>query len=393
MISQASAGVLVGGVDWSTELGYQRFCSGFLAGPAHGFAQPTYFTGEESSDIISLPPDPAWPPTGTTRQAGYVVATSPLNAQQYTIPGMGRMNHENTIIVPGPWGKIAALTDDDAFNAPAAQLYMYVAGTAQDLLDDQGQLYAFVSDDPSVDDYGDMSTGTRVGGHFILVPREIALGDQTALENWSNANSAFQFIRTEDMATDKNNPRIVYIADTGEPRAVADMSTGRLARGPGNARGPYPNGRIFKLTFNASDPLRVDRFEILIDADAAGYNRDGLHNPDNLDTSGNSLMIQEDPIGVNNFDPGAGPAARIWRYDFQTGKLSVVAEVDQSADPRAKLGSWESSGIVNAATLFGPGTWLVNVQAHSIWVQTEAADGYTRKLEGGQLLLVIAPGT
>jgi Alkaline phosphatase PhoX len=392
-IGQASAGVLLGGLDWSTTGGYQRFCSGFLAGPQHGFAQPVYFTGEETSDVVSLPPNPAWPPTGATRQAGYVVAVASFNGQQYTIPGMGRMNHENTIIVPGGWNKIVALTDDDTFNAPAAQVYMYVAGAAQDLLDDKGQLYAFVSDDPSVNDYGDMATGTHVSGRFILVPREIALGDQTALENWSNANNAFQFIRTEDMATDKNNPRVVYIADTGEPRAVADPSTGRLARGPSSARGPYPNGRIFKMTLSAADPLRVDSFELLIDADATGYNKDGLHNPDNLDTSGNSLMIQEDPISVNNFDPGQGPAARIWRYDFQTGKLSIVAEVDQSADPQARLGSWESTGIVNAAALFGPGTWLVNIQAHSLLVQTEAATGYTRKLEGGQLLLLMAPGT
>ncbi len=192
---------------------------------------------------------------------------------------MGRMIHANTMIVPGHWGKVVALTADAAANAPAAQLYMYLAGSAQGLLDDQGQLYAFVSNDPSVNDYSDLRVGTRVAGSFSLVPREIALGDQAALEDWSSANNAFQFIRTEDIAVDKNDPRVIYIADSGEPRAVADPSSGRLARGPSYARGPYPNGRIFKLTLNASDPLDVDSFEVLVDADAAGYNRDGLHNP------------------------------------------------------------------------------------------------------------------
>jgi hypothetical protein len=104
-------------------------------------------------------------------------------------------------------------------------------------------------------------------------------------------------------------------------------------------------------------------------------------------------MIQEDPISVNNFDPGAGPSARVWRYDLQSGQLSVVAEVDQSQDPKAKTGTWESSGIVNASALFGPGTWLANAQAHSIWVEAAGADDYTRKLEGGQLVLLTVPGS
>jgi hypothetical protein len=393
-ISGASGGVLLGGVAWPSELGYHRFCSGFLAGPAHGFQQPVYFTGEETSDIVSLPPNPAWPPTGQTRQGGYAVAFDTADGGRYTIPGMGRMNHENVVIVPGGWsGKMVALTDDDTFTAPAAQLYMYVAADGRSLLEDQGQLYAFVSADPSINDYGDMGQGVSVGGSFILVPREIALGDQTVLENWSNENNVFQFIRTEDLTYDKNNPRVIYIADTGEPRAVRNPNTTRLERGPSSARGPFPNGRIFKMTLSPTDPLKVDNFEVLIDADTAGYNKDGLHNPDNLDASGNSLMIQEDPISVNNFNPGEGPTARVWRYDLRTGQLTVVAEVDQTGDPKAKTGTWESSGIADASTLFGPGTWLVNVQAHSIWVETQAAEGYTRKLEGGQLLLLTVPGS
>ena len=393
-ISQISGGVLLGETVWQSELNYQRFCSGFMAGAAEGFQQPVYFTGEETSDTVSLPPNAAWPPTGKTRQGGYAVAVDANSGEQYTIAGMGRMNHENVIVVPGGWtNKVVALTGDDTFSAPSAQLYQYMASSPQNLLEDKGQLYAFVSSDPSVNDYGDMQMGTLVTGSFIQVPREIALGDQTVLENWSNENNVFQFIRVEDLAYDKNNPRIVYIADTGEPRAVSDPNTGRLARGPSSARGPFPNGRIFKLTLNAANPLVVDSLEVMIDADAAGYNVQGLHNPDNLDTSGNSLMIQEDPISVNNFDIGAGPTARIWRYDLQTKQLSVVAEVDQSQDPSARAGNWESSGIVNASALFGPGTWLVNVQAHTIWVETMAADGYTRKLEGGQLLLLTAPGS
>ena len=206
------------------------------------------------------------------------------------------MNHENTIVLERDWDQIVALTGDDTFSAPSSQLYMYLAKNSKAFLNDNGTLYAFVADDPAINDYGDISGSMNVGGRFIPVPREVALGDQTVLENWSNANNVFQFIRIEDLASDKENTNVVYFADTGEPRAIANATTGRLARGPSGTQGPYPNGRIFKMVINEDDPTRVDSLSILIDADAGGYNNPtALHNPDNLDTSEHSLMIGEDP--------------------------------------------------------------------------------------------------
>ena len=408
-LHQNSAGVLQGWMAIDSSANYQRFCSAFVASEEHGFKHPIFFANEEATDFVSPPPLVAWPPDPTNqRQAGLVVALDTKTGQYHSIPGMGRLNHENTIVVPGGWPGVMALTGDDTFSAPSAQLYLYAAASADDLLADEGSLWAFVSDNPAINDYGDMTVGMNVSGHFIPVPRDIALGNQTPLENWSNANNVFQFIRVEDMAYDKNNPRIVYIADTGEPRAIPDPVTGRLRRGPSGTMGPYPNGRIFKLVMNASDPMVVDRFEILINADTAGPgNPDALHQPDNIDTSANSLMIQEDPGSHNGFAPGAGPNARIWRYNFADGSLTVVAEVDQSLDPNPALrnGTWESSGVVDASSIFGPGSWLVTVQAHSIFVESEyrtvtdttrnppATGQLLFKREGGQLLLLKVPGS
>jgi hypothetical protein len=59
-----------------------------------------------------------------------------------------------------------------------------------------------------------------------------------------------------------------------------------------------------------------------------------------------------------------------------------VVNVDQSADggstdvdgrPAGNWGAWETSGIVDASAAFGPGAFLINVQAHTLWV--EKADG------------------
>ena len=406
-LNRKSGGVIAGEYVITSAENYQRFCSAFMASKKHGFKNPVYFANEEATDFVSPAPLLAWPPDPTNqRQAGLVVAYDTKTGQKYKIPGLGRMNHENTIVLERDWDQIVALTGDDTFSAPSSQLYMYLAKNSKAFLNDNGTLYAFVADDPAINDYGDISGSMNVGGRFIPVPREVALGDQTVLENWSNANNVFQFIRIEDLASDKENTNVVYFADTGEPRAIANATTGRLARGPSGTQGPYPNGRIFKMVINEDDPTRVDSLSILIDADAGGYNNPtALHNPDNLDTSEHSLMIGEDPGSHNSYAGGAGPAGRVWRYDLHTGNLTVVAEVDQSADPAARQGAWETSGIVDASELFGEGAWLINVQAHSLFVQSEVrtvtdttrnppvTGPVTFKREGGQLLLMVVPGS
>jgi hypothetical protein len=172
-----------------------------------------------------------------------------------------------------------------------------------------------------VNDYGDVAEGMTVDGHFIEVPREIATGKlggnlnardvtsadlgypappsaaipdgpQWVLEHWSNLNDVFQFIRIEDTAYDRNNPKVMYMADTGEPRALPDLTTGRLRRGPSGTEGPYPNGRIWKLELG-DDPLTGAKLSILAGAnfDALGYdNAQAVHQPDNLETTKKGLL-------------------------------------------------------------------------------------------------------
>lgn len=405
-LHQKSAGVLSGELAIESGANYQRFCSNFMATSEHGFRRPILLTNEEATDFVSPPPLASWPADpANQRQAGLVVALDARNDKTYEIPGLGRMNHENTIVVPGGWDRIVAVTGDDTFSAPASQLYAYHAADDDAFLADEGSLYAFVSDNPAVNDYGDLAGAASVSGRFIPVPRNIAVGPQTPLENWSNANNVFQFIRVEDIDYDRNNPRVVYFADTGEPRAIPDAATGRLKRGPSGTLGPYPNGRIFKLVLNAADPTVVDSLSILIDGDTGGYNNfNALHNPDNIGLSGSSLMIGEDPGSHNNYNAGTlgAPTARVWRYDLASGSLSVAASVDQSGDPAARLGSWETSGVIDASSVFGPGTWLVNVQAHGLFTETEtrtvtlpsgASGPVLFKREAGQFLLLTVPGS
>ncbi len=399
VLDRSSALVRDADVALSDAVGLIRFCSATMAGPDQGFSRYTFFANEESNDLLDVPagapygPDPSIAPK---RQAGYSVYLDAANGHFAVIPGMGRHNHENTMPVPGGWDELALISGDDTFSAPASQLYLYTAEDDTAVRNDQGELWAFrvtavngVSVDPTdpfngANDYGDLQVGETFSGEFIPVPDDVANGTtaatpQDGLENWSNANNVFQFIRIEDTAYDPNQPRRVFLADTGERRALDDnLVSGRLRRGPSGSSGPYPNGRVFEMTFNAADPTQVDSLRILLDNDAGGYNNPAvMHQPDNMGTSTEGLIVQE--------DSSQPPNSRVWFYDFLAGTWTVMASVNKPA--------WESSGIVDASAWFGPGSWLLDVQGHGDFVDQEQQGSVLVKREAGQLLLMRVPGT
>jgi hypothetical protein len=357
--------------------GFLRFCSANMAGPAQGLDDYVFFTGEETNDTVD----------GVQR--GFAVVLNTETGDYTAVPGLGRLNHENTVVIPGGWDGLSMLTTDDTFNAPSSQLYMYRADDQRSLFADEGSLYALRvtgvdgtpvdAGDPfnGANDYLDLGIGQSFQGEFIPVPRDIALGDQTVLENWSNDNNVFQAIRLEDLTYDKNDPRTVYIADTGADRVVSNPASGRLVRGPSGTVGFADNGRIFKMVLNADDPTVVDSLSIFADGDAVGSDvYVPFTSPDNLDTSTKSLMVQEDTSG-----------AQIFQYRFADGSWRVVATVADAPS--------ESSGIVDASTWFGGGTWLLDVQAHgsNVAEDTTSEPGVLIKREAGQLLLMKIPGS
>jgi hypothetical protein len=400
---QMTAGISDMEVVVSDDLGFKRFCSASMATPAEGFDDYVFLTGEEDNAITDTIPNPLYGddpglPAGM-RQSGYAVAHNTATGETAAINGMGRLNHENTIAVPG-YGDIVTITTDDTFSAPSAQLYMYRADNQDDFFADNGALYAFrvtTKNGAAVkernafngaNDYLDIQPGDVMKGEFIRVPKAIAKGTrapayapQDMLEDWSNDNNIFQFIRLEDLAYDKNYPHRIWVADPGRSRIVPDPTTGRLMRGPSGTVGFADNGRIFEFELDPADPMKVTSFTVLADGDAdpADPTFVPFRAPDNVDTSVNSLMVQED-----------ADDAKIWMLNLASGDWSVVATVN---DPDG-----ESSGIVDASEFFGAGTWIFDVQAHGTWVNQVNGDnvgqpGVTLKREAGQLLLMRIPGS
>jgi secreted PhoX family phosphatase len=187
---------------------------------------------------------------------------------------------------------------------------MYVADSPEDLVKGNGQLYVFGAEDNAAYNTWDdiYHPDGAVAGKFIPLAWDHSTQDEVDLNNEAIAAGGFQFIRPEDGATDKRegHMNILYMADTGN-----DVDENGAVIPPGSNGQTWERGRMYKFEFTgSSDPTKAT-FEVIMDGNdpiAPGYNADlrlAMSNPDNIDTSENSLVIQEDRVGVTR-SPATG---------------------------------------------------------------------------------------
>jgi hypothetical protein len=330
--------------------GYEYFCSSTLD-LIDG--RPWYFTGEE------------W--IGTAR-GGISIAIDALTGEVIETPQFGKMNHENVVPLHG-LARAAMFLAEDSFRL-RSQAYAYFAGSFADAIGGDGRFTVWVPDDqgdgdPSTDD---IAKGETLTGRFVTIPRVERF---TGLQLNAKAESlgSFNFVRIEDAATDPADPGIVYFADTGAKKSESK------------------SGRIYRMTIDPEHPRRAT-LEVVLDGDAG----DDLVNPDNLGINARALVIQEDRNAASS------GYARIHVFDLASGALTAVARLDPSEGAIERGGGpgvWESTGVVDVSDFFGPGTWLVNVQAHDTAILQQGIDLEldSAKGERGQLLLLTIPGT
>jgi secreted PhoX family phosphatase len=158
--------------------------------------------------------------------------------------------------------------------------------------------------------------------------------NDVTLKTAATSKGAFRFARLEDAAVAYQKSGRLYFSDTGKPGEAT------LA------------GRIYRFDIDPSDPTQAS-VTLLLDSTV-----DDMANPDNLGTSPQSLMIQED-----RENPFRVQYGRILRYDLNDGSLTPVARVNTLV---GLPGQWESSGIIWAGNLLGGGWWLADVQAHTL---------------------------
>ena len=403
--------------------------------------------------------------TPGAEQTGVVVAHDVEDRQaRRPIYGMGRHNHENDVAIPGFDDLVVLSGDDTFFTTPVtttaapqsltydtrawSQLYIYIAPDTDALWADEGDLWAFVSDDPSYNDYFDFTPGDTTESRAISsrCPSTIATGkkaDGTELRSTDfpgmlppppgSANpgraavgarpvgqrgehtsvrqrTCSDFVRIEDIAYDKRPgmSNVVYLADSGRAH---DRRTG--------LRGKSTNGRIWKLAFSrrdageALDPHRrrhvCDRGSAATPAEAQG----SIHQPDNVETTVNGASSctriraprtrsrRDRPMRRRRTRGSGGTASRAARSRSPRRSTSRRTSTASNLDPSkpGSIGSWESSGVVDASSILGPGWFLLDVQAHTLWIEkapgpdvvAPAGPDWTFKREGGQLLAAEDP--
>jgi hypothetical protein len=297
---------------------FERFCSATLEKIK---GTPYYLTGEEAIAV------------------GHDGSSIVMNAETGSwteTPHFGRFEHENVVPVTG-FKKFMLVSTEDNFRVGVpSYLFAYIADSWKNAVSGDpahGSLYVWRALNPANTGFT-MTKGSTVRGEFVRIPQSENTNDAT-LKAAATARGAFRFSRLEDTALASQKAGRLYFADTGSKAGEATI-----------------NGRIYRLDINPSKPTRAS-VKLVLDSTV-----DDFANPDNLATSPQSLMIQED-----RENPNRSQYSRILRYDFNDHSLTPVARVNTV---NGSPGQWESSGIIWAGNLLGGGWWLTSVQAHTL---------------------------
>jgi hypothetical protein len=351
-----------------------RFCSAFMAGAATGFDRPMLLHGEEATGAATF-----------DGLGGSAFATFDHQIRQ--LPRLGHAPWENIVALPGTGAKTALIGLEDASGSGDglnSQLYLYLGTKLPGASDplaanglDNGQLYVLCGVDPT----RNTEASFNVKGASIHVEWKPVAHAQTdaQLDAQSRALGSFRFVRVEDGAPDRRQPGDFFFATSGAPGTV------------------NPYGRIYRLRFDAADPAGPAALTLLLGGS------EGIVSPDNIDVNDRGeMLICEDP----NYNLSAPPLGLsrdtyVWRYVLATAQLTAIAEVSRSpaiahalaADPLnsntigdSGPGDWEFSGVIDAEPYTGPGTWFLDVQAHSLRINPVA-----QTVQGGQILLLHIP--
>lgn len=340
-----------------------RLCSADLAAPTAYFNRQSgkgfdegriFLSGEES---------------GPSGRAFAHLAAGREHGTSYQLPALSTASWENLVASPHEQDKTVVAGLDDG-NANASKVFIYV-GKKQN------------AGNPV--EMAGLTNGVSYQVKIAGYPTEGSVNGSTAIPN-NLSNVAFSLVtdgsgsglnRVEDGAWDPLNPNRFYFVTT-------DSFAG--------------NTRLWRMTFsNIANPEAGGTIEILVNGAITGQKM--LDNM-TVDAGGN-VWLQED---VGN-QPHLG---KIWKYEPDSGKLTVVAEHDAArfiagaandidgSDTRQS--DEEASGIVEVSELFrgvegydvdANRYFLLDVQAHYGSVNGVPVDA--ELVERGQLLLMKAP--
>ncbi len=350
-----------------------RFCAASLSGREVGFDRPIYFANEEST-------------AGTFDPRGaQSVAIFDNNGvgEAHALSRLGFFPWETTLIMPRRDALTVAMCMEDGPATLDNQLYMYVGrkqrGAASILSRNglnNGALYAFRSSNLAMNSEATFTTGS-VTGDFVLVTNDASTLNQAQLEAATDGVNAFTFVRVEDGSFDAAAPTSVFYFNTTGSGAV----------------GTNVLGRVYKLTLDPADPRKPNSATLsiisngdTIDGGPANTG-DTAFSPDNMENNGSLLLVNEDGTAQSRVEMSQrGRDGLIWSFNL-LNNFARQKEVTLNPPGRDGVavgpGIWETSGTVDTTAIYGPNTWIFDVQAHA-----PTAAPAPNTVEDGQILLL-----
>jgi secreted PhoX family phosphatase len=281
----------------------------------------------------------------------------------WELPALGKFSWENAVANASTGRKTVVVGTDDS---TPGQVYVYVGekkatGTPAERAGlTGGKLWGVKVPNVAVEPE---NTGIASGSSFTLADLGDVSGKTGAqLETASDAAGVTEWQRPEDASWDPKHPNDLYFAITAS-------FTNR--------------SKLYRLRFtDIANPALGGKVDQLLDGTETGGTSERLHMLDNLtvDTRGN-VLLQEDP-GNQAY------LARVWKYNIGRDTLTQVATFDPAlftpGAPRFITQDEESSGIIDAGGILGPGWYLLDAQVH-------LANADPELVEHGQLLALYAP--
>lgn len=386
--------------------GFSRFCSGAFSGPADGLDRPIFFGNEESSGSY---------------QAKGPQSVAIYDGEMHILSSLGAIARETTRVQPRRDSLTAVISTEDGANP--SFVYLYVGQKqrrSESALDKNGltggKIYVLAGRDAQHNE-GTFTTGS-LPVKWVEIPNGAALTD-AQLRTAADAAGGFGFVRVEDGEYDPAQPtRSFFFSTTG-----------------GSASNLL--GRLYELTLTPTNPAGPASLNVVYNADlvvtpggsytgattgrmtgggATGnlgnYTGGNINNGTDFPVSIDNIAVSRDFIVIceDTNSPAApvyakyGRKGGVWTLD-RNNNYAAKYQADfnfayvESRDGRSPLaaGLWEASGVIDSSAVFGPGTFVVNVQAHNS-PRTNIPDGAggflnattasQRFVEDGQLLIM-----
>ena len=237
--------------------------------------------------------------------------------------------------------------------------------------------------------YGDGSVATATFDGAVHVLPDIGKADWENVVPVPFTNEKTVLILDEDGGA--LDSQVYMYVGTKDPSSSEPLQKNGLVGGSPGSVNPY--GHLYKMQFDPQNPTGTTQLTMLLDGS------EGIVSPDNVDVNRHGeIIILEDPNYNLAADLNLTRDTSMWLYDTNTAKLTRVAEMNRSAAVAHALaadplntdvastdirGGWEFSGVIDMEDLLGRGSWLVNVQAHSLRINPSKST-----VEGGQIFYV-----